>query len=113
MVHVCDDVEVTDGTTRDVRQLFHAAPDCEVQVDGRRLVLRAPDGARCVLTQEGDGDGEWRVVRGQRHPEPLGWWSPGQMRLEPTATCSWATRTGATVRFATHIEVRPAASDVA
>ncbi len=113
VVHVCDDVEVTDGTTRDVRQLFHAAPDCEVQVDGRRLVLRAPDGARCVLTQEGDGDGEWRVVRGQRHPEPLGWWSPGQMRLEPTATCSWATRTGATVRFATHIEVRPAASDVA
>ncbi|MBW3606071.1 MAG: heparinase II/III family protein [Actinobacteria bacterium] len=107
-VRVVDEVEVIDGTTRDVRQLFHVHPECEagVRADGR-LELRAPDGARCVITQQRGG--VWRLVRGQRHPEPLGWWSPRQLVIEPITTCSYVVQTDATVVFDTTVEVHPPA----
>lgn len=107
-VHIRDEIAIADATTRDVRQLFHVHPDCEVAVhaDGR-VVLQAPDGARCVITQAHAGD--WRVVRGQRFPEPLGWRSPSQLAIEPITTCSYVVQTGDTAVFDTTIEVHPPA----
>jgi hypothetical protein len=108
VVHIRDEIVVSDGQTRDVRQLFHVAPDCTAVIgDGGRLVLTAPDGGRCIVSQAGPG--LWRLVRGQRHPEPLGWWSPGQLTIEPITTATYVVQTAATVRHDTTVEVHPPA----
>ena len=108
VVHVRDEVVVTDGQTHDVRQLFHVAPDCTAVVgDDGRLVLTAPDGGRCIISQAGAGT--WRLVRAQRHPEPLGWWSPGQHTIEPITTATYVVQTATIVRHDTTVEVHPPA----
>lgn len=107
VVHVRDEVVVADGRTHDVRQLFHVAPDCTAIVhDGDQLILTAPNGARCVISQRAPG--RWRLVRGQRFPEPLGWWSPKQLTIEPITTASFELQTAATAVLDTTIEVHAA-----
>jgi hypothetical protein len=111
-VRVSDTIAVSDGQRHTVRQLFHAHPDCEVEVDGdRSLRLRAPSGDRCTVTQ--DRPGTWRIVRGQREPTPLGWYSPKPLIIAPIATCVYEVETDGHAAFDTLIEVLPAASDQA
>lgn len=106
-VHLRDEIVVTDGTRHTVRQLFQVAGDCDVErPDVRTVAVVAPSGARCVITQRGPG--AWRIVRGQREPETLGWHSPRALTIEPTATCVFELATSAGVVFETEIVVRPA-----
>ncbi len=105
-LRIVDDVAITDGETRDIRQLFHVHPDLATRVTAAgRLELHAPDGARCVITQAHDG--VWRTVRGQRFPEPLGWRSPRQLAIEPITTCSYGLQAAGVARFETTIEIHP------
>jgi hypothetical protein len=109
-LRIVDEIEVTDGGVHDVRQLFHVHPDCTVvgHVDGR-LELRAPGGDRCLIKQ--GTEGIWRMARGQREPEPLGWYSPRFMALEPIETWRYEVRSGGSVRFETVIEAFPATDE--
>jgi hypothetical protein len=45
------------------------------------------------------------VVRGQRDPEPLGWYSPQPRVIAPIATCVYEVTARDRVEFETHIEV--------
>lgn len=102
-----DDIEVTDGGRHRIRQLFHVHPDCDVEIDdAQTLHLRAPNGDRCVITQQGPGS--WRIVSGQREPEPLGWWSPSALTIAPIATCVYELESAGHERIETHIEIIPA-----
>ncbi len=105
-VRIIDEIAVADGEMRDIRQLFHVHPDLVTHMGtGGRLELRAPDGARCLITQAHDG--VWRTVRGQRYPEPLGWRSPRQLTIEPITTCSFSLQSDSFARFETHIAIHP------
>jgi hypothetical protein len=111
-LHIVDEVEVTDGGVHDIRQLFHVHPDCAVERDAKGgLELTAPRGDRCLITQRAQGT--WRVARGQREPEPLGWYSPQFMELEPIETWCYEARSSGSVRFETIIEVVPTAPEAA
>ena len=103
-LRIRDHIAVTDGQQHRIRQLFHVAPECAVEIDGDRTVrLVAPTGDRCVITQRSPGT--WRVVRGQRDPEPLGWYSPQPRVIAPIATCVYEVTAGDEVEFETHVEV--------
>jgi len=103
-VLIRDDVEVTDGGRHRIRQLFHVHPDCDVEIEGERTVrLHAPNGDRCVITQQEPG--AWRIVEGQREPEPLGWWSPRALTIAPIATCVYELESSGRVRFETDIDI--------
>jgi hypothetical protein len=103
-LHLRDDVEVTDGGRHHIRQLFHVHPDCDVEIEGpHTLRLRAPGGHQCAITQRGAGS--WRIVSGQREPEPLGWWSPSALTIAPIATCLYELESAGEAHFETHIEV--------
>ena len=53
-------------------------------------------------------------MRGQRFPEPLGWWSPRQQTIEPITTASYELQTADTALLDTVIEVHVAlTTDVA
>jgi hypothetical protein len=67
------------------------------------LRLRAPGGHQCAITQRGAGS--WRIVSGQREPEPLGWWSPSALTIAPIATCLYELESAGEAHFETHIEV--------
>ncbi|HSK97206.1 MAG TPA: heparinase II/III family protein, partial [Euzebyales bacterium] len=91
-LRVHDEVTVSDQQRHAVRQLFHVHPDLEVEVDGERMLrLLAPTGDRCTVTQALPGT--WRIVRGQRDPTPLGWYSPRPMTIAPIATCVYELET--------------------
>lgn len=107
VARIVDEVEVTDGVAHPVRQLFHVHPDCTVAVDGRRVTLTDPQGRHCTIDQTGHA-GTWEVVRGQREPETLGWYSPGSMRIEPVATCIHRTTAAGIVRFETIVRAEAA-----
>jgi hypothetical protein len=53
------------------------------------------------------------MARGQREPEPLGWYSPRFMVLEPIETWRYEVRSGGSVRFETIIEAVPASTTAA
>jgi hypothetical protein len=109
-VHIHDEVVVSDRQRHSVRQLFQVHPDCDVQtVDDRTLRLLAPTGERCTITQALAGS--WSIVRGQREPTPLGWYSPRPMTIAPIATCVYEVETDDRTAFDTLIEVRPAPPD--
>jgi hypothetical protein len=102
-LRIVDEIEVTDGRIHDVRQLFHVHPDCAVDRHADdRLELRAPGGDRCLIRQRTEGT--WHMASGQREPEPLGWYSPRFMVLEPIETWRYDVRSGGHVRFETVIE---------
>jgi hypothetical protein len=108
-LHVHDEVVVSDRQRHTVRQLFQVHPDCEVEADGdRALRLLAPTGDRCTITQARAGT--WRIVRGQRDPTPLGWYSPRPMTIAPIATCVYEVETDGHAEFDTLIDVVPAVS---
>jgi hypothetical protein len=54
--------------------------------------------------------GSWRVVRGQREPTPLGWYSPRPLEIAPIATCVYEVETDDRAEFDTRIDVVPGTS---
>jgi hypothetical protein len=108
-LRVHDKIEVTDQQRHVVRQLFQVHPECEIDPDGdRTLRLRAPTGDHCTIMQATAGS--WRVVRGQREPTPLGWYSPRPLEIAPIATCVYEIETNDRAEFDTRIDVVPGTS---
>jgi hypothetical protein len=108
-LRVHDEITVTDQQRHIVRQLFQVHPECEIDPDGdRTLRLLAPTGDHCTITQATAGS--WRVVRGQREPTPLGWYSPRPMEIAPIATCVYEVETDDHAEFDTRIDVGPGSS---
>lgn len=111
LLRITDEIVITDGEARDIRQLFHVHPECGVSdLGGGRLRLTSPDGASCDIIQRLGG--VWRMVRGQRYPETLGWRSPGPMMIEPITTCSYTVQADGHVRFETIIQAHPGPTPV-
>lgn len=108
-LRIVDEITVTDGRRHAIRQLFQVHPDCEVvqHADGA-LELLVATGERCVITQRRAGT--WSIVHGQREPEPLGWYSPQALVLEPIPTCVYQMQSSDRVRFETIIEAFPVAA---
>ena len=111
-LRIVDEITVTDGRQHAIRQLFQVHPDCAVEQhpDGA-LDLLDPTGQHCLIRQKHPGT--WRIVRGQREPEPLGWYSPQALMIHPISTCVYQVHSSGTVRFETTIEAFPVTAPVA
>ncbi|MFH9063282.1 alginate lyase family protein [Streptomyces coeruleorubidus] len=82
-LRVVDEVR---GPSRDVRLAFHLGPAVAADLVGNRAVLtwiRDGEGRSAVLDLPGQLS--WRAHRGETDP-PLGWYSAGFGRKEPTTT---------------------------
>jgi hypothetical protein len=82
-LRVVDEVR---GPSRDVRLAFHLGPAIAADLVGDRAVLtwfRDGEGRSAVLDLPGQLS--WRAHRGETDP-PLGWYSAGFGRKEPTTT---------------------------
>ncbi|MFE5038361.1 alginate lyase family protein [Streptomyces sp. NPDC056683] len=79
-------VDEVRGPHRTVRLAFHLGPEIAADLVGNRAVLtwiRDGEGRSAVLDLPGQLT--WRAHRGETGP-PLGWYSPGFGRKEPTTT---------------------------
>ncbi|MFJ4716341.1 alginate lyase family protein [Streptomyces sp. NPDC088785] len=79
-------VDEVRGPRRDVRLAFHLGPAVAADLVGGRAVLtwiHEGEGRSAVLDLPGQLS--WRAHRGESDP-PLGWYSPGFGRKEPTTT---------------------------
>ncbi|WP_151482257.1 heparinase II/III family protein [Streptomyces albicerus] len=85
-LRVVDEVRGQHSPRRDVRLAFHLGPAIAADLVGNRAVLtwiREGEGRSAVLDLPGQLS--WRAHRGETDP-PLGWYSPGFGRKEPTTT---------------------------
>ncbi|MFF8805899.1 alginate lyase family protein [Streptomyces omiyaensis] len=77
--------EVTGGHTA-VRLAFHLGPAIAAELEGNRAVLRwTRDGEDRSAVLDLPGELSWRAHRGETSP-PLGWYSAGFGRKEPSTT---------------------------
>ncbi|MFF8410056.1 alginate lyase family protein [Streptomyces omiyaensis] len=77
--------EVTGGRTA-VRLAFHLGPAIAAELEGNRAVLRwTRDGEDRSAVLDLPGELSWRAHRGETSP-PLGWYSAGFGRKEPSTT---------------------------
>ncbi|MFG2500727.1 alginate lyase family protein [Streptomyces sp. NPDC048441] len=82
-LRVIDEVR---GPRRDVRLAFHLGPAIAADLVGNRAVLTwTRDGEERSAVLELPGQLSWRAHRGESDP-PLGWYSAGFGRKEPTTT---------------------------
>jgi hypothetical protein len=102
-----DEVGATDGAAHTVTQLFHAAPDLQVEIlSARQACLHSPDGSRCVIEQTGD-EGMWSVITGQTEPVVQGWYSREFNERVPSPVLHYTSAAAAgRHRFETRIELR-------
>jgi hypothetical protein len=102
-VRVVDEVR---GPNRAVRLAFHLGPAIAVDLAGNRAVLtwiRDGEGRSAVLDLPGQLS--WRAHRGETDP-PLGWYSAGFGRKEPSTTLVGTGFTDATEGFTTVLRFR-------
>ncbi|MFD9430829.1 alginate lyase family protein [Streptomyces sp. NPDC060002] len=79
-------VDEVRGPRRAVRLAFHLGPTIAADLVGNRAVLTwTRDGEDRSATLGLPGELSWRAHRGESSP-PLGWYSPGFGRKEPTTT---------------------------
>ncbi|MFI9776147.1 alginate lyase family protein [Streptomyces sp. NPDC051956] len=82
-LRVVDEVR---GPRRDVRLAFHLGPEIAADLVGNRAVLTwTRDGEDRSAVLDLPGQLSWRAHRGETDP-PLGWYSAGFGRKEPTTT---------------------------
>jgi hypothetical protein len=83
---IVDEVRGQRSPRRDVRLAFHLGPAVAADLVGHRAVLtwiRDGEGRSAVLDLPGQLS--WQAHRGETEP-PLGWYSAGFGRKEPTTT---------------------------
>ncbi|MFJ9037794.1 alginate lyase family protein [Streptomyces sp. NPDC102406] len=79
-------VDEVSGPRRDVRLAFHLGPAVAADLVGDRALLTwINDGEGRSAVLDLPGQLTWRAHRGESEP-PLGWYSPGFGRKEPTTT---------------------------
>ncbi|GAA2404487.1 alginate lyase family protein [Streptomyces coeruleofuscus] len=94
------------GPSRDVRLAFHLGPAIAADLVGNRAVLtwmRDGEGRSAVLDLPGQLS--WRAHRGETDP-PLGWYSAGFGRKEPTTTLVGTGFAGGAEGFTTVLRFR-------
>ncbi|KUF16744.1 heparinase II/III family protein [Streptomyces silvensis] len=102
-VRVLDEVR---GPRRAVRLAFHLGPTVTADLAGNRAALTwARDGEDRAAVLDLPGELSWRAHRGETGP-PLGWYSPGFGRKEPTTTLIGTGFTGGAQGFTTVLGFR-------
>ncbi|MFD6436263.1 alginate lyase family protein [Streptomyces venezuelae] len=82
-VRITDEVQ---GARRTVRLAFHLGPEISAELEGNRAALTwTRDGEDRSAVLELPGDLNWRAHRGESD-SPLGWYSAGFGRKEPSTT---------------------------
>ncbi|MGX5208241.1 alginate lyase family protein [Streptomyces violaceus] len=85
-LRVVDEVHGRNGPRRSVRLAFHLGPAIAADLVGNRAVLTwTRDGEDRSAVLDLPGQLSWRAHRGESDP-PLGWYSAGFGRKEPTTT---------------------------
>ncbi|CAM5728647.1 heparinase II/III family protein [Streptomyces coeruleorubidus] len=102
-LRVVDEVR---GPSRDVRLAFHLGPAIAADLVGNRAVLTwVRDGEGCSAVLDLPGQLSWRAHRGETGP-PLGWYSAGFGRKEPTTTLVGTGFADGTQGFTTELRFR-------
>ncbi|MEV7568947.1 alginate lyase family protein [Streptomyces tanashiensis] len=102
-LRVVDEVRGARGT---VRLAFHLGPEITAELVGNRAVLTwTRDGEDRSAVLDLPGQLSWRAHRGESHP-PLGWYSAGFGRKEPSTTLVGTGRADGVAEFTTVLGFR-------